>query len=350
MSVFGTVCAGRVGDSAITVSISGATDTTLTIDQLVARYITLSGALTANVNVIAPAAAGDAGVSWLIYNNTSGAFTLTFKNSTGTGVAIAQGKRALIIWDGTNMVSYPSDATANGFAKSGANTDITSLAGITSGITAQGGMNLSGNLGGNSSASAPLSFGRLSLSVAGSANVTLTAAQYANPILEFTGVLTGNISVFVPLTAGAEWQVYNGTTGSFTLTVIGATGTGVVVTQSQRQRVYTDGTNVYAGTTDAPNLCVGNGTSVTKIVVYTPSLSPALVNANTTAEQTFTVTGLTTSDTILACNKPTAQAGLGIVGVRVSASDTLAITFSNNTGSGITPTASQTYRVVALRS
>ena len=49
-------------------------------------------------------------------------------------------------------------------------------------------------------------------------------------------------------------------------------------------------------------------------------------------------------------NKPTAQAGLGIVGARVSAADTLAITFSNNTGSGITPTASEVYKVIAFRS
>jgi hypothetical protein len=49
-------------------------------------------------------------------------------------------------------------------------------------------------------------------------------------------------------------------------------------------------------------------------------------------------------------NKPTAQAGLGIVGCRVTAANTLGITFSNNTGSSITPTASQTYLVLAMRS
>jgi hypothetical protein len=96
-------------------------------------------------------------------------------------------------------------------------------------------------------------------------------------------------------------------------------------------------------------LMVGGGTVITKLMVYTPTLSPTIVAANTTAEQTFTVSGLTTADT-LSCNKPTAQAGLGIVGLRVSAADTLAITFSNNTGAGITPTASQVYRIVAVRS
>ena len=44
------------------------------------------------------------------------------------------------------------------------------------------------------------------------------------------------------------------------------------------------------------------------------------------------------------------QAGLGIVGARVSAADTLAITFCNvPTGGNITPTASEVYQVVAFR-
>lgn len=72
------------------------------------------------------------------------------------------------------------------------------------------------------------------------------------------------------------------------------------------------------------------------------TLSPAIVAANTTAEQTFTINGLLVGD-IASVTKPTAQAGLGIVNVRVSAANTLAITFSNNTGSGITPTASEVY-------
>ena len=79
------------------------------------------------------------------------------------------------------------------------------------------------------------------------------------------------------------------------------------------------------------------------------TLSPAQVAANTTAEQTFTVSGLKTTDMIVGVSKPTAQAGLGIVGWRVSAADTLAITFSNNTGAGITPTASQVYSVLVFR-
>lgn len=80
---------------------------------------------------------------------------------------------------------------------------------------------------------------------------------------------------------------------------------------------------------------------------YSITISPAQVAANTTAEQTFTCNGLTTNDAVVAVNKPTAQAGLGIVGFRVTAANTLGITFSNNTAAGITPTASEKYLVVA---
>lgn len=78
------------------------------------------------------------------------------------------------------------------------------------------------------------------------------------------------------------------------------------------------------------------------------ALSPALVAANTTAEQTFSVTGLALKDYVCV-NKPTTQAGLGIVNSRVSAANTLAITFSNNTASGITPTAGETYQILVVR-
>lgn len=77
-------------------------------------------------------------------------------------------------------------------------------------------------------------------------------------------------------------------------------------------------------------------------------LTPAAVAANTTAEQTFAVTGLQVGD-FVETNKPTVQAGLGIVNVRVSAANTLAIAFSNNTGLAITPTAGEAYQVLIVR-
>lgn len=92
---------------------------------------------------------------------------------------------------------------------------------------------------------------------------------------------------------------------------------------------------------DTVQLPVGN---VWKLGVFNLTLSPAAVANATSAEQTFTMTGLLTTDYV-AVNKPTAQAGLGIVGTRVSAAGVLAITFGNFTSATITPTASEVYIV-----
>jgi len=89
--------------------------------------------------------------------------------------------------------------------------------------------------------------------------------------------------------------------------------------------------------------------NINKLQVVSVTLSPAIVAANTTAQQTFTLNGLLTTDVIVAVEKPSHQAGLGIVGWRVSAANTVAITFSNNTGSGITPTASEVYDITIGR-
>lgn len=85
--------------------------------------------------------------------------------------------------------------------------------------------------------------------------------------------------------------------------------------------------------------------NIWKLGVFSLALTPASVAANTTAEQTFAATGigLLVGD-FVAVNKPSAQAGLAIGNVRVSAADTLAITYVNDTAAPITPTA-ETYVV-----
>lgn len=73
------------------------------------------------------------------------------------------------------------------------------------------------------------------------------------------------------------------------------------------------------------------------------------VAANTTAEQSVAVTGLATTDVVVGVSKPTVQAGLGIVGARVSSAGNLGMTFVNATSGSITPTASEIYSVTVAR-
>lgn len=76
-------------------------------------------------------------------------------------------------------------------------------------------------------------------------------------------------------------------------------------------------------------------------------LTPAAVGANTTAEQSFTVNGILPGD-FIEVNKPTVQAGLGIINTR-AALNTLYIGFANTTGASITPTAGEAYQVCISR-
>lgn len=84
----------------------------------------------------------------------------------------------------------------------------------------------------------------LTKSVAGGANVTLTAVEAGHGILHFTGALTGHISVIVPNTPNRSWIVRNQTTGDFLLTVKTAAGNGVICEQGASSIVYVFGTDI----------------------------------------------------------------------------------------------------------
>jgi hypothetical protein len=96
------------------------------------------------------------------------------------------------------------------------------------------------------------------------------------------------------------------------------------------------------------SLALGGGTELTKAVVYSPTLTPVAIAANTSAEQDFTVNGLTTTDKVI-LNGPAPTAGTAIVNVRVKSANTLSITFGNFTAGSLTP-ASGAYQIIAVRS
>lgn len=96
-----------------------------------------------------------------------------------------------------------------------------------------------------------LSTGKLARSFASDANITLTAGEAMNDILEFTsGVsLTATRNVVVPIVP-KSWIVFNNTTGAQSIQFIGATGTGITVANGKRAIVYADGTNIVRVTGD----------------------------------------------------------------------------------------------------
>jgi hypothetical protein len=88
---------------------------------------------------------------------------------------------------------------------------------------------------------------------------------------------------------------------------------------------------------------VWRGKPAAPAVTYAVTLTPAAVAANTTAEQTFLVTGVVAGSAVVV-NKPSNTPGLGIVGARVSSANNIAVNFCNATATTITP-ASETYLV-----
>lgn len=68
--------------------------------------IEVTGALAGNTTFILPQVNG----VFVVKNGTSGAFSLTFKASSGAGIAVTQGKTQVLYWDGTNYVKALADA------------------------------------------------------------------------------------------------------------------------------------------------------------------------------------------------------------------------------------------------
>ena len=103
------------------------------------------------------------------------------------------------------------------------------------------------------------------------------------------------------------------------------------------------------GAATGTSLTLGAGsTAIAALYRVAVSLTPALVAANTTAEQIFAVAGVVVGDAVFV-SKPTSQAGVGIVGARVSSAGNVGITFANVTAAGITPTAAETYQFAGIR-
>ena len=95
----------------------------------------------------------------------------------------------------------------------------------------------------------------------------------------------------------------------------------------------------------------GNGTTTGWLPVprglrIKKTLEPKSVKANTTSEQLFSVAGIMEGYDVKVI-KPSHQAGLGIVNVRVPRNDEIAITYMNTTRRSITPT-SEAYLITQI--
>ncbi len=79
---------------------------TLTYEQAMAESMELTGALTVLRDVIVPLVPR----AWTVFANTTGGFGVRIIGATGTGITVADGKRAIVECDGTNVVRVTADA------------------------------------------------------------------------------------------------------------------------------------------------------------------------------------------------------------------------------------------------
>jgi len=201
----GVISTGLVRGSRLAKSVAGAANVTLTADEAQNRVLEFTGALTGSISVGVPDAVATAGAEWLVFNNTTGLFTLTAKTVSGTGIVVAQGRKAILYSDGTNLVT--------GVAQDE---------------------------------------GRSTVNMASDADITLTAAQAAAGIIEITStVLTATRNVILPTSDGRVWIVHNNTsTTPQSLVFKTSAGTGVTVAAAARRAlIYCDGTNIVAAAT-----------------------------------------------------------------------------------------------------
>lgn len=97
-----------------------------------------SGILTANMEIVVP----DTIQQYWVANTTTGAYTLTVRTTSGSGVTVAQGSRTILYSDGVDMypadtggLSFPISVSQGGTGSTTANGALVNLGGTSVGIS-----------------------------------------------------------------------------------------------------------------------------------------------------------------------------------------------------------------------
>lgn len=159
-------------DQALTKSVAGNADVTLTQAEANNGLLIFTGALTGNINVIVPNQAR----RWAIINSTTGSFSLSLKTTSGAAVATTQGKAVSAYCDGNNVCGL--SGAANSVAVQ--TVQITATAGQTS-------FQISGGY----------TVGTVNLVTRNGADVGFTASDGANVVLSVAASLNDLVKVYI---------------------------------------------------------------------------------------------------------------------------------------------------------
>ena len=183
--------------------------------------IELTGTITTNVNVTIPDGVEK---TYYIYNNTTGAFTVTFKTSTGSGVVFATTDKGykILYSNGTDVIEVPTTPADGTITAAKLATDAVTTVKVS--------------------------------------NANITNAKLANKSITINGV-AATLGSSVTIAAGTDWQAVKTTTftavageGYFVNTNGGAYTMTLPATPTLGDEVSIID---YAGTFDTNNLTVG---------------------------------------------------------------------------------------------
>lgn len=219
-SIIDTNLGGR-----LTKSCAGNTNVTISATEAQNLYHTLTGALTGSIQYIVPSR----GSFYIINNSTSGAFTITVIQSSGTGVIIPQGSTALVFAnpDGTPSVTIPENylsalilASALPVASggTGAVTAAAAMATLGATVTLTAGTGLTG--GGNLGSSLSLAFANIA-NLGILSNVSGgSAAPISNTLTAVLDAVLGGTQGSIIYRGSSAWSILTpGTNGQFLQTL-----------------------------------------------------------------------------------------------------------------------------------
>lgn len=103
------------GNGVLVKSVAGGANVTLTDAESINGILRLTGVVTANIALIVP----DTKKSWVVINDTTGAFVITVRTVSGTGFAMQQNMTATLRSDGTNVVTVYTDRQTEGHTTGG---------------------------------------------------------------------------------------------------------------------------------------------------------------------------------------------------------------------------------------